>query len=166
MGLLAGCEQEVGHYRVEKEPPVETASPPAASAGFLFTAPAGWRPKPAGTMRQASFVVSGEGGAEVDISVTSFPGDTGGLLANVNRWRGQIGLAPIDEPGLGAITEQRSFGGKEFVVVHCAGNGQRFLAAIHPRGGATWFFKMMGDDHLTAAQMPVFLQFLDSVRFE
>ena len=32
----------------------------------------------------------------------SFPGDVGGTLANVNRWRGQAGLSPISQGELAA----------------------------------------------------------------
>ena len=48
-------------------------------------------------MRLASHKVSDEDGNEIDFSITSFPGDVGGLLANVNRWLGQIGLPPTDQ---------------------------------------------------------------------
>jgi hypothetical protein len=32
---------------------------------------------------------------KAEVTVSAFPGDTGGLLANLNRWRGQIGLEPV-----------------------------------------------------------------------
>ena len=37
----------------------------------------------------------GSNNQDVDISVTTFPGDVGGELMNINRWRQQIGLSPI-----------------------------------------------------------------------
>ena len=48
-------------------------------------------------MLVAKFVIPGPGGskAEVNISATG-----GGLLANVNRWRSQLGLAPLAESAL------------------------------------------------------------------
>ena len=35
-------------------------------------------------------------GGKIDISVVTFPGDGGSDADNINRWRGQMGLAPID----------------------------------------------------------------------
>src|SRR5262249_55002554 len=33
------------------------------------------------------------------------------LLENINRWRGQLSLAPVDESQLGALTDQRKLAG-------------------------------------------------------
>ena len=48
-------------------------------------------------MRLASYEVADKNGSRLDFSVTSFPGDVGGLLANVNRWLGQIGMEEVKE---------------------------------------------------------------------
>jgi hypothetical protein len=45
-------------------------------------------------MRIGSFAVKEGNDSSLDISVTAFPGDLGGLLPNVERWLGQIGLDP------------------------------------------------------------------------
>jgi hypothetical protein len=55
-------------------------------------------------MRKASFVVQEADGAKVDISVTSFSGESGGLLANINRWRAQLGLDAVDAEQLESTT--------------------------------------------------------------
>ena len=167
---MLACEEKVEHYRIAKElsgaggssSPVQPSGP----GSLKFKLPPGWQPKPADAMRKASFGVTGGGGAEVDISVTSFPGDTGGLLANVNRWRGQLSLPPVREAELDALAEKQALGGKEFVLVDFVEHGKRITGAMHPRAGETWFFKMMGDDKLTAAQRPAFAEFLASVQFE
>ena len=44
-------------------------------------------------MRLASFNAP-YGNGIADISVTNFSGDGGGLKANVNRWRKQLGMEP------------------------------------------------------------------------
>ena len=67
-------------------------------------------------MRKGSYAV---GGAEV--AITAFPGDVGGVLANVNRWRGQAGLAPVDEAGLGQATTSIESNGLHFLVVDAEG---------------------------------------------
>ena len=47
-------------------------------------------------MRLASFDVPFSKGVD-DLSIMSLSGSSGGLLANVSRWRGQVELDPISE---------------------------------------------------------------------
>lgn len=54
--------------------------------------PEGWEPGKKSSMRIGSFSVTDDDDSSLDISVTSFPGDLGGLLPNVKRWLGQIDL--------------------------------------------------------------------------
>ena len=46
--------------------------------------PAGWQEVPASQMLLAKFLVGGNDG-RAEVTVSAFPGDTGGVLANVNR---------------------------------------------------------------------------------
>ena len=59
--------------------------------------PEGWEPGKKSSMRIGSFSVQDDNDSALDISVTAFPGDLGGLLPNVERWLGQIGLNPGKE---------------------------------------------------------------------
>ena len=59
--------------------------------------PEGWEPGKKSSMRIGSFSVQDGNDSSLDISVTAFPGDLGGLLPNVERWLGQIGLNPSKE---------------------------------------------------------------------
>ena len=56
--------------------------------------PTGWKPGKVSSMRLGSYSVEEQDGCSLDISITSFPGDLGGLMPNVERWLGQIGLQP------------------------------------------------------------------------
>lgn len=56
-------------------------------------------------MRLATFIVPTEAGDQ-EVAVTRFPGQVGGVLANINRWRGQMGLQPITEPQLAGFVDQ------------------------------------------------------------
>ena len=47
-------------------------------------------------MRRGSFTIRGEGNATADLSIVALPGAAGGLVENLNRWRGQVGLASLD----------------------------------------------------------------------
>ncbi|MGA3008020.1 MAG: hypothetical protein ABSE59_09040 [Opitutaceae bacterium] len=138
-----------------------------APAALSWTAPAGWTAKPLGSMRIGSFSV-GHAGSVADISIIGFPGEAGGLLANVNRWRGQLGLAPLADSDLaGATTVLEGTGGLHFTVVDFSGQADgaptRMLGAILPFGGQTYFFKMTGPDQLIATQRDAFRSFLQSV---
>jgi hypothetical protein len=189
LALTACREAKVTSYRVPKEkpdplPPIltgdvpmpsaaggdmaSTAVPTASGNDLSWTAPAEWQPKPLSAMRKGSFTIPGENGADADLSITAFPGDVGGLLANVNRWRGQVQLPPIGESDLPTATTQIEAHGLTFVVVDFASTGsaepKRILGALVPFDGATWFFKLMGPDALVARQKSAFLAFLQTVK--
>jgi hypothetical protein len=71
------------------------AMPPAAGAP-QWEVPAGWQQQPPGSMVIGRFALGAQD-AKAEVTVSSFPGDTGGLVANVNRWRGQVGLEPVED---------------------------------------------------------------------
>jgi hypothetical protein len=136
------------------------------AASLRWQAPAGWKPGPASAMRKGSYLIgSGEGTATLAIS--AFPGDVGGVLANVNRWRGQMGLPPIAEGDLGTATSAFDSHGLHFVLADAAGDGpagrQRIVAALIPWQGGTWFFKLTGADEAVAGTKSEFLDFLKTV---
>jgi hypothetical protein len=147
-----------------------TPTPPdsAPQASLTWTAPADWQAKPLGAMRIGSFTVSSDAG-NADISIISFPGEAGGLLPNINRWRGQLGLAPLAETDLaGATTALDGAGGLHFTVVdlsgQAAGAPARMLGAILSFEGQTYFFKLTGPDALVTSEKPAFLDFLKTVK--
>ncbi|HZP60158.1 MAG TPA: hypothetical protein VFB27_07510 [Opitutaceae bacterium] len=147
-----------------------TAAPDAAASAptLTWTAPAGWQAKSPGQMRLGSFDVPGAGGAVADVSVIAFPGEAGGIAANINRWRGQLGLAPLAENDLAGATTTLDANGLHFIVVDLAGQSggtpARMLAAIASFGGQTYFFKMLGPDAVVAGQKQSFLDFLKTVK--
>ena len=179
--FIVSCERaDVREYEAPKETfpqkaavreQIEQAQNSAQTPAISLKAPPHWQRQPPAPMRKASFVVQEADGAKVDISVTSFQGESGGLLANINRWRGQLGLDAVDAEQLESIIERRTLAGREFVIVDFANEQapadkkQRVIGAIVPASDETWFFKMTGDDALTAAQKPAFLEVLKSVEF-
>ncbi len=82
-----------------------TTSGGESSAGNMaWTTPADWTEVAPTSMRRPNFVVNGaEGASEVQCYVTELAGDGGGIDANINRWRGQIGLKPLGEAELAAL---------------------------------------------------------------
>jgi hypothetical protein len=144
-----------------------TAVTKADGPGLRWTAPAHWQSRPAAAMRKATYAVPGEGGAMGDLSVTAFPGDVGGELANLNRWRGQIALPPLAAADAeGAVTRVSPHGLAVTLVDFSGGPADqpvRLLGAIVPYDGATWFFKLTGPADLVAREKPAFLALVQSL---
>lgn len=141
-----------------------TAVPTASGNDLKWSAPAEWAPKPGSAMRKGSYAVKGPGG-DADLAITAFPGDTGGLEANLNRWRGQVGLPPQAGAELTGPLEKFTAHGLEITVADYTGpNGTRLLGAIVPFQGNTWFFKLMGPDATVAPAKPGFLEFLRTIQ--
>ena len=139
-------------------PPPRRRSRRPRAAPLQYTLPPGWQEKPLSPMRLASFKAIAPNGKETDVSVVSLPGIAGGDLANVNRWRGQVQLAPIDEDTLAKSAEHVSANGHDFLVVDLVsdapidGEKQRILAAILDENERAWFIKMTGEDAAVASQ--------------
>jgi len=187
--VLTGCrDREVTAYRAPKDPSAKlpempaghppTGQDPAAAtpgamtgsvptaegAALVWTAPTTWTPKALGSMRKGSYAITGDAGATGDLAITAFPGDTGGLFANVNRWRGQVGLGPIEAAQLDANTQAIEANGLNMIVVEATGSGNTLLGAIVPYNGQTWFFKLLGPEALVAREKPAFKEFLNTVK--
>ncbi len=177
---LAGCnnDSEITVYRIPKEAqpqatPVQDAMQAAANAGPLtvqWTAPPGWETQPATGFRKGSFLYHGPDGQQADISVISFPESAGGLLANINRWRGQLKLAPVSDIAEAATPMSVAGHPLSFVDIVSdqpmldGGLKSRVLGGILETPGETWFFKMTGPDQLVASQRDTFRQFLANIQ--
>ncbi len=148
--------------------PMTQPAPAAESAKpqLKWEVPANWKPVQASSMRYASFAVSDAAGGTADLAVSSFPGDTGGDLANVNRWRQQSGLQPVAEAELNSLIVSVKAKDAEIRTVDLAGSSSRILAGWTMQDGSTWFFKLSGPDALVAGEKAAFVKFLESVQFK
>ena len=99
------------------------------------------------------------------MAISHFPGDVGGDLANVNRWRQQIGLAAIEAAALPPLVTKLTAGSVTLSLIDATGAENRLLAAWTRHGADTWFFKFTGPEALVGAQKAKFTAFLESVRF-
>ncbi len=179
--VLAGCGRDnVKVYRLSNDDSSSAAPPPNATAAapgqtennsaqpqLQWTLPAGWTKAAPGEMSIASFKVPGQGGTEADVTVVPLPGMAGGDTANVNRWRGQVGLSAATADELQKIGEAVQVGDQSATLYDLAGsdNAKRILGVFQERSGTTWFFKMMGDAGLVEQQKPEFEAFLKSLTF-
>lgn len=155
----------------EAAQPQTTSAPAAASAStqqmptaeppseFKWTVPQGWQTLQAGQMQVAKFAVPEQNGAKAEVSVSIFPNDTGGTLANVNRWLGQIGQQPVEETRLGEFVKPLEGAPEGALLVDLPGEPKRIVGAIVPREGRYWFYKMMGDAAAVTAAKDAFVAF-------
>jgi len=141
------------------------AAPAAALPPLTWKTPDGWTEVPPGEMRVASFKVTAPDGKSADVSVIPLPGLAGSNEANVNRWRGQVGLAPVSPDELKKSAEDVEAAGRPAQLYDIAGDAERILGVIQRRDGMAWFFKMTGDAGLVEQQKPAFVAFLKSLNF-
>ena len=127
--------------------------------------PEGWTELPPSSMRYASFSISGKDDEKIDISIVTFPGEGGSNADNVNRWRQQIGLAPLDDKEIMSMIVPMNAGSTSFSTVDMAGGDSRVMAAWTRRTGRSWFFKMSGPGPLIEREKPKFFDFLRSIEF-
>jgi hypothetical protein len=157
----------VCNAQTQTGPPQMAAAPPNDSGAprIQWKTPEGWTEVPPSSMRYASFSAPAEGGGKIDISVVTFPGDGGSDADNVNRWRGQIGLAPIDASAVTAQVAPLKTGDTTFSTSDIAGDKTRTIAAWARRDGRVWFFKATGPNASVGKEKPNFVKFIESVRF-
>jgi hypothetical protein len=144
----------------------------AATAGVSgikkFEMPAGWvkdEPKP---MRVLSFTIADKN-QQATMIVSKFSKDGfGGLLDNINRWRAQVGLNPVDSADA-VKPRMEKINGDDVAMYDFLGpdndNRKRLLVVMSHRGNDVWFFKLQGNAEVVAAQKPAFEKFLASVQF-
>jgi hypothetical protein len=125
-------------------------------------------------MRLATFSIPGAAGERpADLSISSLGGAGGGLLANVNRWRGQLGLSVWTQEDVDSQGKSIEISGVRGTVVEFLGDKSlqgearktRILGALIPRGNQTWFFKLSGDDAVVARERENFMGFVQSLRY-
>jgi hypothetical protein len=154
-----------GHPPIDMSMQSLPAGAMAEAKNPQWTVPADWKQGKTSSIRRGSFLVSGADNQSADISVTAFPGDVGGMVANINRWRGQIGLDPVSEDEAKKLATTVDCNGISATVVDFTGTTQRMVVATISQGGNSWFIKMTGDPAVVAGQKDAFLKFVQSVKF-
>ena len=177
--ILSSCNNDkVEVYHIPKESvdvsmQSETGSlaPPAATDNpAQWTKPDGWNAQPLSEMRLGSFKVDGTNGSSADISVTAFPGEAGGLSSNLNRWRGQLQLAPLSDEELSSVIQRTEIDNVPAYLVDFQTENNnpkpaRILGAVFQTADRSWFVKMTGAPDLLESQRQKFLDFVRSFHF-
>ena len=139
---------------------------------FTWDVPEGWRQAPPSPMRDISlkFGENDEG----ECYMSRLPGAGGGLAANVNRWRGQMGQEPATEEEIAALPKRELFGMEATYVSidgEFSGMGareakkeSRMLGMILAADFGAIFIKMIGPKDLVEANTEKFEAFCASLK--
>lgn len=143
--------------------------PPAveAGSGLKWKLPPGWTEARTGGMRYATIKPGAD--SPIEISVVVLGGAAGGELANVNRWRGQVGLGPVDDAALAALRKEVVSKAGKLALFDFAGDGaskSRMIAGVLNAEGKTWFVKLVGEAGAVGAVSGAFTKFLETLSFE
>lgn len=183
---LAGCgEGDLRAYQAPKsapyvEPELFSGLGPTSSAnpaspqpvGITWDVPEPWTEAPStSSFIFAVFEAKGDTG-DARITVSSLTNDGGGVLENINRWRGQVGLGPVEryqqQPMTPVTVADQPAGLIDLSAPGGAGASlERLMVVFIPRPdqGLTWYFKMSGPSATLEEQKQAFVGFVESVGF-
>ncbi len=151
----------------------------AAPSGLVFAIPSSWPSSAPSSnpMRLAQAQIPGPGG-EGSLAVFFFgPGGGGDLESNLQRWIGQVGVAPGTQPA----RERFESNGLAVTWIDVQGSilpstmgtgpateqpGSRLFGAVVEGPGGPWFFKATGPDATMEAARADFLAMLRTCRAE
>lgn len=153
-----------GPFGGRPTPPATGGGASPASEELKYEVPEGWQSTPAGGMRRAAFTIERDG-KSAEMTVIVLPGTAGGLLANVNRWRDQVGLPPVSEDELASSSHQLEVDGRTAHSVQLDGEAESILGVILQQPEQSWYFKLKGDNQLVSDERPAFDEFVRSVKF-
>ena len=148
---------------------IEIGSVAAAETPALdLRPPSGWQKQEPAPPRFATYRIPATDGIDGDVSVVPLPGEGGSNLENVNLWRAQLRLRPVekaDDPALGETTQSPN---GSITLVHMTSaeplfSGDRnaaISAAILRTADTTWFFKLTGESKMVSAQRARFVDFV------
>lgn len=134
---------------------------------FEYKAPAAWKQQnPPAPLSVASFRTAGD----VAITLTPLGGGGGGILANVKRWRDQVGLPAVPEAELeNSLQKVKVAGLGNDVAVVDVGNpnkNKRIVGAIFTHDETMWFVKMSGTFDSVGQAKADFDGFVQSMRLK
>lgn len=156
--------------------PGQGTAPVAATSTFdpstlSWKTPGGWTRGRESSMRIMTYNMGPNGEGECAVSV--FPGDVGGMVANVNRWYGQMSQTPLTPDAVAALPTIEVLGQKATLVDiqgdykgmgGRAKSDYRLIGVICPLPSNVMFFKLTGPDKLVQAEKDNFVGFCESFK--
>jgi hypothetical protein len=156
-------------------PAVGGAGLPGTSANtgqerLTYDVPEGWQQGAAEvsrggiTVRRSAAFEVRQGEQVAEITVTRLK--AGGMLDNVNRWRGQIGLAAMTLDQFEQARQSIEMDGYPADYVQFFGAREAILGVMAARGETMWFVKLQGPAELAGRERQHFEEFVQSIRIE
>lgn len=139
-----------------------TASAPVGP-GFTSELPAGWAEQAGSGMRKVSYTIDG---TSIDFYLISL--SMGDLASNVNRWRGQVSLAPASAEEIEQAAETLEVNGRSirYIEIYNDEGGKGIIAAIVDLAPQYWYFTAKGSvDELKAHAVDI-RTFLESITIQ
>lgn len=134
-----------------------------------WTSPEHWKQQAPGAMQAAKYRI-GEGKASAEVTAVFLGGMGGGLKPNLDRWRGQLSLAPAAEGELEQQAPAFPPLGTGARIVELSGTTAQdgdpasMIVLVVPSGNGTWFYKLMGDKSVVAKEKDALVAFVKSVK--
>ncbi|MEM1442437.1 MAG: hypothetical protein AAGF67_08845 [Verrucomicrobiota bacterium] len=156
--------------REAANPPAQ--APPSTPPPLIYTTREGCKEATGSAMRDVNLSFGAEG--EGECYVARLPGAGGGLVANVNRWRGQMGADPLSEKEIFALPTKPLFG-QPATFIDITGDfspgmgssetkeNHRLLGLILASDAGAVFVKMTGPSNLVAENAEGFDEFTSSL---
>ena len=134
--------------------------------------PSGWTEDPTPRSFRTQTLLVDIGGKKAEVIVSRLPSQGAGqLIDNVNRWRGHVGLAPIQDPSEHKPRETSVVGtrGFAFDFEGPAKDGnpakRQIVAMTSDASNMFWFFRFIGPKELIDMQQPAFEKLLAGAQF-
>lgn len=158
-----GCgSDEITVYKIAKESEAvaaETAvTSNTAEEPFFCPKPTGWSQADPGPMQRARFEKTNDDGEQAVISIVVLPGEAGGDLPNINRWRRQIGLPPVSSTA--DLYKEWTIGDRTFKHVQIKNDEQSIDVVYRLDSQQSYFYKMQGPLNITESEQKTFMQFV------
>jgi hypothetical protein len=152
--------------------PVQKAAESENSGMPNWQLPEGWVSQSPGSMVLARFSINGAAG-QAEVTISRFPGDVGGLVPNLNRWRRQVNLGPLSSGDVGDIVTELQVDGNGARLIDMSepadGQNQGLIAVWDFRSGedgaVSWFYKLQGEFSTVQASRSQFLSFIESIKY-
>jgi len=176
---LPASHPPIARARTDLPPSREPLGAPGASDSAPLSGqgkpewqvPAGWQEVPAGQFLVDKFLITGPDKSQAAVNVSMSPGEGGGIVGNVNRWRKQLGLNDLSESDINKLVTPVDIPDGKAIFVNLAGTdgrtGQKtsLVAAIVPRDQRTWFYKLMGPEQLVGQNKESFMKFVQTAKY-
>ena len=161
----AGCSHMGGNEVKDDSQQVPIPARPQGSAALAWSLPDGWSEEAGSGMRIATLRPAMF--PSVEVTIIALEGPAGGELANVNRWRDQIGLPRVEANALGSTRTRVASQAGEVIVHELLGpNGTEVITGIVSSPDShTWFLKLAGDSQSLSAVRNNFLRWMRTLRF-